>query len=39
MAKDQYISQLRETFATSVPSRIAAFFGEPIQASGAKTIM
>ncbi|XP_056875391.1 alanine--glyoxylate aminotransferase 2, mitochondrial isoform X2 [Takifugu flavidus] len=34
MAKDQYISQLRETFATSVPSRIAAFFGEPIQGVG-----
>lgn len=26
-----YISQLKEVFATSVPSRIAAFFGEPIQ--------
>lgn len=37
MAKDQYISQLRETFATSVPSRIAAFFGEPIQVSRTKT--
>lgn len=31
MANDQYIGQLKETFATSVPSRIAAFFGEPIQ--------
>lgn len=36
MAKDQYISQLRETFATSVPSRIAAFFAEPIQVSRTK---
>lgn len=26
-----YIGQLKEVFATSVPSRIAAFFGEPIQ--------
>ncbi|CAF97143.1 unnamed protein product, partial [Tetraodon nigroviridis] len=34
MAKDQYVSQLRETFATSVPSRIAAFFAEPIQGVG-----
>lgn len=31
MANDQYIGQLKETLATSVPSRIAAFFGEPIQ--------
>lgn len=31
MANEQYIGQLQETFATSVPSRIAAFFGEPIQ--------
>lgn len=31
MANEQYIAQLKETFATSVPSRIAAFFGEPIQ--------
>lgn len=38
MAKDQYINQLRETFATSVPSRIAAFFGEPIQVSRTKTL-
>uniref|UniRef100_UPI0037E985C7 alanine--glyoxylate aminotransferase 2, mitochondrial-like isoform X2 n=1 Tax=Semicossyphus pulcher TaxID=241346 RepID=UPI0037E985C7 len=35
MANDQYIGQLKETFATSVPSRIAAFFGEPIQGMGA----
>lgn len=26
-----YINQLKEVFATSVPSQIAAFFGEPIQ--------
>lgn len=31
VANEQYIAQLKETFATSVPSRIAAFFGEPIQ--------
>lgn len=31
MANEQYIGQLKETFATSVPSQIAAFFGEPIQ--------
>lgn len=31
MAKDQYIGQLNEAFATSLPSRIAAFFAEPIQ--------
>lgn len=31
VANEQYIGQLKETFATSVPSRIAAFFGEPIQ--------
>lgn len=31
MANEQYIGQLKETFATSVPNRIAAFFGEPIQ--------
>lgn len=31
MANEQYIEQLKETLATSVPSRIAAFFGEPIQ--------
>jgi len=30
-ANDQYIGQLKETFATSLPSRIAAFFAEPIQ--------
>uniref|UniRef100_A0A672YZ29 Alanine--glyoxylate aminotransferase 2, mitochondrial n=1 Tax=Sphaeramia orbicularis TaxID=375764 RepID=A0A672YZ29_9TELE len=34
MANDQYIGQLKETFATSVPSRIAAFFAEPIQGVG-----
>ncbi|KAK5878837.1 hypothetical protein CesoFtcFv8_024212 [Champsocephalus esox] len=34
MANDQYIGQLKETFATSVPSRIAGFFGEPIQGMG-----
>ncbi|XP_074546998.1 alanine--glyoxylate aminotransferase 2, mitochondrial-like [Halichoeres trimaculatus] len=34
MANDKYIGQLKETFATSVPSRIAAFFGEPIQGMG-----
>lgn len=31
VANEKYIGQLKETFATSVPSRIAAFFGEPIQ--------
>lgn len=31
MANEQYIAQLKETFATSVPNRIAAFIGEPIQ--------
>ena len=31
MANEQYIGQLNETFATSVPSQIAAFFAEPIQ--------
>lgn len=31
MANEQYIDQLKETLTTSVPSRIAAFFGEPIQ--------
>ncbi|XP_037548508.1 alanine--glyoxylate aminotransferase 2, mitochondrial [Nematolebias whitei] len=34
MANDHYIGQLKETLATSVPSRIAAFFGEPIQGVG-----
>uniref|UniRef100_A0AAX7VSN3 Alanine--glyoxylate aminotransferase 2, mitochondrial n=1 Tax=Astatotilapia calliptera TaxID=8154 RepID=A0AAX7VSN3_ASTCA len=34
MANEQYIAQLKETFATSVPNRIAAFFGEPIQGVG-----
>ncbi|KAG9354131.1 hypothetical protein JZ751_012255 [Albula glossodonta] len=33
-ANDMYIGQLKEVFATSVPSRIAAFFGEPIQGVG-----
>ncbi|XP_062409714.1 alanine--glyoxylate aminotransferase 2, mitochondrial [Sardina pilchardus] len=33
-ATDMYIGQLKEVFATSVPSRIAAFFGEPIQGVG-----
>ena len=31
MANDKYIGQLDETFATSLPSRVAAFFAEPIQ--------
>lgn len=31
MANEQYIGQLKDTLATSVPSQIAAFFGEPIQ--------
>lgn len=31
IANEQYIGQLKETFATSVPQQIAAFFGEPIQ--------
>lgn len=31
IANKHYIEQLEETFATSVPSQIAAFFGEPIQ--------
>ncbi|KAJ3606040.1 hypothetical protein NHX12_028083 [Muraenolepis orangiensis] len=34
VANDQYIGQLKETFATSLPSRIAAFFAEPIQGMG-----
>ncbi|CAL8279111.1 unnamed protein product [Merluccius merluccius] len=34
MANDQYISQLKETFATSLPSQIAGFFAEPIQGMG-----
>ncbi|XP_035523884.1 alanine--glyoxylate aminotransferase 2, mitochondrial-like [Morone saxatilis] len=34
MASEQYIGQLKETFATSVPSRIAGFFAEPIQGMG-----
>ena len=31
MANDKYIGQLDETFATSLPSRVAGFFAEPIQ--------
>ncbi|XP_061732483.1 alanine--glyoxylate aminotransferase 2, mitochondrial isoform X2 [Nerophis ophidion] len=31
IANEQYIDQLKETFTTSVPSKIAAFIGEPIQ--------
>ena len=31
MANDQYIGQLKETLATSTPTRIAGFFGEPLQ--------
>ncbi|XP_057674106.1 alanine--glyoxylate aminotransferase 2, mitochondrial isoform X2 [Corythoichthys intestinalis] len=34
MANEQYIEQLKETLLTSVPSRIAAFFAEPIQGVG-----
>lgn len=30
-ANDKYIDQLKEVFDTTVPPRIAAFFGEPIQ--------
>ncbi|KAI5096296.1 alanine--glyoxylate aminotransferase 2, mitochondrial, partial [Silurus meridionalis] len=33
-ANDKYIEQLKEVFATSVPNRIAAFFGEPLQGVG-----
>uniref|UniRef100_A0A8C2IJB0 Alanine--glyoxylate aminotransferase 2, mitochondrial n=1 Tax=Cyprinus carpio TaxID=7962 RepID=A0A8C2IJB0_CYPCA len=33
-ANDMYIRELNEMFATSVPSRIAAFFAEPIQGVG-----
>uniref|UniRef100_A0A669BIX4 Alanine--glyoxylate aminotransferase 2, mitochondrial n=1 Tax=Oreochromis niloticus TaxID=8128 RepID=A0A669BIX4_ORENI len=33
-ANKHYIEQLEETFATSAPSQIAAFFGEPIQGMG-----
>ncbi|KAI5612753.1 alanine--glyoxylate aminotransferase 2, mitochondrial, partial [Silurus asotus] len=33
-ANDKYIEQLNEVFATSVPNRIAAFFGEPLQGVG-----
>ncbi|XP_032425553.1 alanine--glyoxylate aminotransferase 2, mitochondrial [Xiphophorus hellerii] len=33
-ANEQYIRQLKETLATSVPPRIAAFFAEPIQGVG-----
>lgn len=31
MANDKYIGDLKESFATSLPSRIAGFFAEPIQ--------
>ncbi|XP_029025873.1 alanine--glyoxylate aminotransferase 2, mitochondrial [Betta splendens] len=34
VANEHYIGQLKETFDTSVPRRIAAFFGEPIQGVG-----
>uniref|UniRef100_A0A3Q2YWI4 Alanine--glyoxylate aminotransferase 2, mitochondrial n=1 Tax=Hippocampus comes TaxID=109280 RepID=A0A3Q2YWI4_HIPCM len=34
VANEHYIEQLKETFLTSVPSRIAAFFAEPIQGVG-----
>ncbi|XP_077593871.1 alanine--glyoxylate aminotransferase 2, mitochondrial isoform X2 [Stigmatopora nigra] len=34
MANEKYLEQLKETFYTSVPSRIAAFFAEPIQGIG-----
>ncbi|XP_038131025.1 alanine--glyoxylate aminotransferase 2, mitochondrial [Cyprinodon tularosa] len=34
VANEQYIGQLKETLATSVPARIAAFFAEPIQGVG-----
>ncbi|KAI7795630.1 alanine--glyoxylate aminotransferase 2, mitochondrial [Triplophysa rosa] len=33
-ANDKYIDQLKEVFDTTVPRRIAAFFGEPIQGVG-----
>uniref|UniRef100_A0AAY4DI90 Alanine--glyoxylate aminotransferase 2, mitochondrial n=1 Tax=Denticeps clupeoides TaxID=299321 RepID=A0AAY4DI90_9TELE len=33
-ANEMYIDQLKEMFATTVPNRIAAFFGEPIQGVG-----
>ncbi|KAM9794533.1 alanine--glyoxylate aminotransferase 2, mitochondrial isoform 2-T2 [Syngnathus typhle] len=34
VANEHYIEQLKETFVTSVPDRIAAFFAEPIQGVG-----
>ncbi|KAF6733231.1 Alanine--glyoxylate aminotransferase 2, mitochondrial [Oryzias melastigma] len=34
MANEHYIEQLKETLATSVPTRIAGFFAEPIQGVG-----
>ncbi|XP_010741110.3 alanine--glyoxylate aminotransferase 2, mitochondrial [Larimichthys crocea] len=34
MANEKYIGQLKEAFSTSLPSQIAAFFGEPIQGMG-----
>ncbi|XP_060747440.1 alanine--glyoxylate aminotransferase 2, mitochondrial [Tachysurus vachellii] len=33
-ANERYLEQLEEVFITSVPSRIAAFFAEPIQGLG-----
>ncbi|XP_052444204.1 alanine--glyoxylate aminotransferase 2, mitochondrial [Carassius gibelio] len=33
-ANDMYMKELKEMFATTVPSRIAAFFAEPIQGVG-----
>ncbi|GAA6069543.1 alanine--glyoxylate aminotransferase 2, mitochondrial, partial [Tachysurus ichikawai] len=33
-ANERYLEQLEEVFRTSVPSRIAAFFAEPIQGLG-----
>ncbi|XP_056303023.1 alanine--glyoxylate aminotransferase 2, mitochondrial [Danio aesculapii] len=33
-ANDMYITELKEVFDTTVPSRIAAFFAEPIQGVG-----
>ncbi|XP_076844975.1 alanine--glyoxylate aminotransferase 2, mitochondrial [Brachyhypopomus gauderio] len=34
VAKDMYMDQLKEMFATCVPEKIAAFFSEPIQGVG-----
>ncbi|XP_068191507.1 alanine--glyoxylate aminotransferase 2, mitochondrial-like [Antennarius striatus] len=33
-ANENYIGQLKETFATSLPNRVAGFFAEPIQGMG-----